>query len=180
MNYLKRTLILFHDETKITIDYFTIITTAFLMMLSGILIDEHQYYLSLALLMVAVLPYIHELGHYFMAKKYGKEVSELNFLGSGAEAKVEGTLTHKETRDIALAGELLTGVVFVIAGLAVFMYGWINQSPYIYFAAVIPSIWIISWVWEGSDMLVAVKAHHFHNKQMMEAETHDEYKIGSE
>jgi len=168
MNYLKKTIVTEYNGTKITIGYLNIITTGFLMMLAGILIDEHQAHLSLAVLLVAVLPYIHELGHYFMAKKYGKEVSELNFLGPDAEAKVEGTLTHEETRDIALAGELLTGLVFIGAGAAIFLWGWDHQSGFIYLAAVIPSIWILSWIHKDSDMLIAIKAHHNFKKQMQE------------
>ncbi len=168
MNYLKKTIVTDYKGTKITIGYLNLITTGFLMMLAGILVDEHQAYLSLAVLMVAVLPYVHELGHYFMAKNHGKEVSELNFIDQGAEAKVEGTLTHEETRDIALAGELLTGLVFVAAGAAVYLWGWNNQSGFIYLAAIIPSIWILSWIHKDSDMLIALRAHHNFKKQIKE------------
>lgn len=180
MNVLKKTIITEYQGTKITIDYLNLVTTGIMVILSILLIGYGEYEAALAVLMLSILPYVHELGHYFMARRIGMHVSELNFLGDGTDAKVEGTLTHKETRDIALAGELVTGVIFWITFAAIFSLAWQLQTPFIYLTAGIPAIWILSWLHPQSDMLVACKAHHFYNKQIKESQKEGEYKIGSQ
>ena len=165
MNVLKKTVITEYQGTKITIDYLNLVTTGMMMILAVLMIGYRQYYAALAIIMLSILPYIHELGHYFMAHSRGFSVSELNFIKDGTDARIEGNLTHRDTRDIALAGELVTGAVFWIAFAALFVMAWETQTIFIYFTAAVPSVWIISWLHPDSDMLVAIKAHHFMKKQ---------------
>lgn len=165
MNYLKKEVITEFQGTKIILDYLYIVQTVILVIMALLLFTENEFYLGIAILLVAALPYAHEGGHYYIARDHGFKVSEIRFTGIGAECKIDGTLTHRDTRDISLAGELMTGVIFIGAFYVLLLWGQSVNSPFTIPTVIIPCMWILSWLHKDSDMLIALKAHHFMKAQ---------------
>lgn len=165
MNYLKREVITEYRGTKITLDYLYIVQTVTLALMALLLFTETEYYAGIAILLVAALPYAHEAGHFYIAREHGFKVSELRFTGIGAECNIEGTLTHKDTFDISIAGELMTGFIFMGCFYVLLLWGQSLNSPFTVLTAIIPCMWILSWLHEKSDMLIALKAYHFMRAQ---------------
>lgn len=159
--YLQKQIETKYQGTKIVSDYISIIQTVIMSVLSLYLVLYGEYYLSIVVLLLTVLPYLHEAGHYYMARSRGYDVSEIRFLGTGAQCELDKTPPHRDMRDISLAGELMTGVIFISAFYLVLIYAQSIDSPFTILTAIIPCIWIISWLHSGSDMLIAVKAHHY-------------------
>lgn len=159
-NYLKQEVETEYRGTKIILDYLYIVQTVVLVIMALLLFTEREVYLGIAVLLVAALPYAHEGGHYYIAREHGFKVSELRFVGIGAECKIDGTLTHKDTMEICLAGELMTGVCFLGAFYMLLLYGQSVNSPFTVLTAIIPCMWVLSWLHNESDMLIALKAHH--------------------
>jgi len=165
MNYLKKEVITEFQGTKIIVEYIYLIQAVTLIIMSLLLFTEGEYYAGIAILLVAALPFAHEAGHFYIAREHGFAVSELRFSGIGAECKVEGTLTHKDTFDIAIAGELMTGIIFMGTFYVLLLWGQSLDSPFTVLTAIIPCMWILSWLHEKSDMLIALKAYHFMKAQ---------------
>lgn len=165
MKYLKKEVITEYQGTKIILDYLHIVQTVVLAIISLLLFAENEYYAGIAILLLAVLPYAHELGHFYIAREHGFKVSEIRFIAPGAECKIEGTLTHKDTCDISLAGELMTGLIFLGTFYVLLLWGQSADSPFTVLTAVIPCMWILSWLHEDSDMIIALKAYHFMKAQ---------------
>jgi hypothetical protein len=164
-NWLKKEIETEYQGTKIILDNLYIIQTALLGLLAIMLLIDGEYYPGITLVLIAALPFAHETGHYIFARKRGFQVSEMRFTGISADCKVEGTLSHRDTRDIALGGELMTGIIFMGSFYLMLLWGQSIDSPFTVFTAIIPCVWILSWIHKDSDMLIALKAHHFMKAQ---------------
>lgn len=160
MTILRREIELDHAGTKIVIDGLNLITTITLILMGCFLIAVDEGYVGAAILFVAAIPYAHEYGHYHMAKdlKYG--VSELRFTGNESRCIVDGIPSHRHTVGIALAGELMTGAIFIGIFLVLLNYGLSVNSPFTILTAIIPCMWIITWLHKDSDMNIALKSYH--------------------
>lgn len=167
-NWLKKEIETEYQGTKIILDNLYIIQTALLGLLAIMLLIDGEYYPGITLVLIAALPFAHETGHFIFARDRGFKVSEMRFTGISADCKVEGTLSHRDTRDIALGGELMTGIIFMGSFYLMLLWGQSIDSPFTVFTAIIPCVWILSWIHKDSDMLIAMKAHHFMKAQERE------------
>jgi len=165
MNYLKKEVVMECQGTKIILDYMYIIQTVILVIMSLLLFTDGEYYAGIVVLLVTALPYAHEGGHYYIARDHGFELSELRFTEVSVHCKVKGTLTHKDRMDISLAGELMTGVIFIGAFYMMLLWCLSINSPFTVLTAIIPCMWIVSWLHKDSDMLIAIKAYYYMRAQ---------------
>lgn len=151
--------------TKITFDDFIVFWTGAQLALGGLLLAYGEVYPSLALLALAALPFIHEIGHYLSALDHGFVVSAISFENHRINTVVEGNLTHKDIMDISFAGELSSGYVYALVTLCIYLWGLSANTPFTYLFIIVPAVWVFSWTRYDSDFRVGWRAYQYHKAQ---------------
>lgn len=161
---LFRTEILY-EGTRITIDGFMFFFTGGQIALGGLLLVYGEIYPALALMLLAGLPFLHEAGHYLIAREHGFDVSAVSFQNHRINTVIEGNLTHKDIMDIAFAGEMSSGYVYALVTLCIYLWGLSANTPFIYLFIIVPAVWVLSWTKYDSDFRVGWRAYQYHNAQ---------------
>jgi hypothetical protein len=131
-----------YKGTKITIDQKMIFITGGLLSMVGLLLAYREIYPALTILLLAALPYLHEAGHYLIAREHGFDITSISFENHKIEMVTPDLLTHRDTMDIALGGELVTGAVYLLSSFCIFLWGRSTGSPIIVLFLIIPALWI--------------------------------------
>lgn len=158
-----------YEGTRITMDGFIFFWTGGQIALGGLLLAYGEFFPALALLALAALPFIHEIGHYLAAREHGFEVSALSFQNHRINTVIEGNLTHKDIMDISFAGELASGYVYALVTLCIYLWGLTANTPFIYLFIIVPAVWVMSWTRYDSDFRVGWRAYQYHNAQQGKA-----------
>lgn len=162
---MKKTYETDYKGTKITIDQRMIFLTGGLLWMGILLLAYGEKYPALVVTLLALLPYAHEAGHYMTAREHRLSVSSISFETGKMEMAIPDLMTHKDVMDIAVAGELVNGFIYVASSLAIFRWGQLTGSPFIVLFMIVPAVWIFSWARADSDFQVAWRAWEYHKAQ---------------
>lgn len=154
-----------YKGTKITIDKKMLYLTGGLLCISGYLLIYGEPFPALTVALLAALPFLHEAGHYLIAREHNLTVSSMSFQKNKIEMVIPDLMTHKDVMDIAIAGELINGAVFLLASGAIYFWGQANHSPFIVLFIIVPAVWIFTWTRPDSDFHVAMVAWQYHQAQ---------------
>jgi hypothetical protein len=154
-----------YQGTKITIDQRMIFLSGGLLWMGLVLLGYGERYPALVVTLLALLPFLHEAGHYLIAREHGLAVSSISFETNKIEMSIPDLMTHKDIMDVAIAGELVNGFVYLGSTLAIFRWGQITGSPFIVLFMIVPAVWIFSWARFDSDFQVAWRAWEYHKAQ---------------
>ena len=153
------------DGTAFRIDGDTSIALGAQLFIAGAVMLINEPLASFALVLMAGLPFIHEIGHYLIARDHGLEVESVSFERRKFEVKVNGMLTHRDVMDISFAGVVASGLVFSLTGLLILVWGYLAGSPFALVALMIPVVWGITLPPHDSDFHVGMRAYQYHKAQ---------------
>jgi len=156
-----------YKGTKITIDQRMMFLTGGLLWMGILLLTYGEKYPALVVTLLALLPYLHEAGHYLTAREHGLTVQSISFETGKMEMAIPDLMTHRDVMDIAIAGELVNGAVYVGSALAIFRWGQLAGSPFIVLFMIVPAVWIFSWARHDSDFQVAMRARQYYLAQQI-------------
>lgn len=154
-----------YQGTKITIDQRMLYLTGGLLALVVMLLIYREPYPALAIFLLAILPFAHEAGHYLIARQHNFTVTSMSFEKNKIDMTIPDLMTHKDTMEIAIAGELVNGVIYLLASGAIYRWGQVNNSPFIVLFLIVPAVWIFTWLRSDSDFHVAITAWQYHKAQ---------------
>jgi hypothetical protein len=150
--------------TPVTIDDATLVWTGIIFGAAILLFAVNAPYLGCAVLLTSVFMYFHEFSHYLTARDHKLPVKEIRFLHNKNEIVIGGLQSHIDIRDIALTGELSTGIY--IALMTTFFL--LNANGILYLQIipfVFPLAWVLSWTCKDSDMHRAINAEEYYKVQ---------------
>lgn len=154
-----------YQGTKITIDQKMLYFTGGLLALVVMLLIYREIYPALAIFLLAILPFAHEAGHYLIAREHNFHVLSVAFEDNKIETKIPDLMTHRDIMEIAIAGELVNGAIYLLASGAIYRWGQVNNSPFIVLFIIVPALWIFTWTRPDSDFHVAITAWQYHKAQ---------------
>jgi hypothetical protein len=154
-----------YKGTKITIDQRMLFISGGLLWMSILLLMYGEKYPALVVTLLALLPFVHEAGHYLTAREHNLSVASISFETHKIEMAIPDLMTHKDVMDIAIAGELVNGFIYLASSLAIYRWGQVTGSPFIVLFLIVPVVWFFSWAREDSDFQVALRAWQYYKAQ---------------
>ena len=155
-----------YQGMKITIDKKMTYITLGLVMIGVFCMLYREFYAALVIFLLAALPFLHEAGHYLMARRHNFTVTSITFEDDKLEMKCPDLMTHKDIFEISVMGEIVNGIVYLLASGLIYQWGRVTGSPFIVLFLIVPGIWLMTWMSPQSDFRVALTAWQYHKAQM--------------